>query len=681
MKQQCSFKKWGVPLCGVALCLTTSSVFSQSVSKASVSVASNPMDPVIVTANRAPTLANNVLADYAYIGPEEISQAGQTSLVDLLQRQRGVEITNGLGSGGAGASVFLRGTSNAQSIVLIDGVRSDSAFNGGPTWEAIPLPLIDHIEIIFGPQSSLYGADAIGGVIQIFTKDGDGPAKVSASSGYGTYGTSVSSASIYGSTEGEQAIRYSLGVSETLSTGYNTIASNNPFALSAMKTGFVQNGVTGKLSQEWEKGQVFGFQMLQSRMNSQVPGFNTLDYYNNGNWSGYGAPGPQQSQSTISQMGMYTLFSRNQITDTWKSALQASISNNNGQNIQAATPYSSAYSPYVNTRQNIYTWQNDIAIGSDLLQVLGERRTQSVNSFQYNTVMDTNYSNTFTTGPATGFSQTRNTNSVAASYQLKRNDNLANFSLRNDSISGYGPQTTGAISYGYFFTKEWRVNASYGTGFRAPTFNDLYYPGYGNSGLLPEKSKNTEIGIHYDAGAYEAHLVGYDDSISNLIQFGTNGCSAQSIQFLGGCANNVASAHITGISFGSTVHLANWKLKGSVDQQNPENVTANQTLYKRARTFGNAAVEYKYQQWLAGLGGTFSGQRQDVSGSDATTGNPYSGAMGGYSIFNLYASYEIEKHWTVFTRWNNMLNKQYQLTYGYNTMGSNVFAGIRFAMQ
>lgn len=674
MKKQFSSKCFGALLCA-GLVIYSSASQAQNNSSVAVTNAPNQMDPILVTANRAPTLATNVLADYDYIGPEEIKQAGQTSLVDLLQRQRGIQITNGTGgAGSSGASVFLRGTSNSQSLVLIDGVRSDSAFNGGPTWESIPLPLIDHIEIIFGPQSSLYGSDAIGGVVQIFTKDGDGPAKISASTGYGTYGTSVSDATISGSTEGDQKIRYSLGVSQTLSTGYNSIASNNPFALTAMKTGYVQDGLTGKLSQEWQKGQVLGFQMMQSRVNSQVPQFNTLDYYNNYTFSS-GAPGPQQAQNTISQIGLYTLFSKNQITNIWKSSLQASISNNNGQSIQGATPYSPAYSPFINTAQNIYTWQNDIAVGKDLLQILGERRNQRVNSSQYNSIVDSS------TGPFSSFNQTRDTNSIAGSYQLKRDAHLANISLRNDSISGYGPQTTGAIAYGYFFDKQWRFNANYGTGFRAPTFNDLYYPSYGNPNLLPEKSKNTEIGLHFDNGIYEAHLTAYDNSITNMIQAGKVGCSAEAITYLGGCANNVGYAHITGISFGSAARIGHFFVKGSVDQENPENVTTGTLLYKRARTFGNASVEYSHQKFIAGVGGTFSGQRSDIPGTDATSGNAYNGIMGGYSIFNIYSSYELDKDWTAFARWNNITNKQYQLTYGYNTMGSNIFAGVRYAMK
>jgi vitamin B12 transporter len=198
--------------------------------------------------------------------------------------------------------------------------------------------------------------------------------------------------------------------------------------------------------------------------------------------------------------------------------------------------------------------------------------------------------------------------------------------------------------------------------------------------LLPEKSKNTEIGVHYDVTTYEAHVVAYSNTISNLIQFGSSGCTAAEISQSGGCANNVGLARITGVSFGGAAQLGNFSVKGSVDQQNPENVTNDTILAKRARTFGNLSVEYAYQKWIAGIGGTFSGQRQDVSGTD-TTGVPYSGQMGGYSIFNLYSSYEFEKNWTAFARWNNFTNRAYQLTYGYNTMGSNIYAGIRYAMQ
>jgi vitamin B12 transporter len=229
-------------------------------SSVSVANANSSIEPVIVTATRTSTKANDVLADYVYIGPEEIADAGQTSLVELLQRQRGVEISSNGGSG-AIASVFLRGANSGQTLVLIDGVRSQSTLSGSPSWQAIPLSIIDHIEIIFGPQSSLYGSDAIGGVVQIFTKRGEGPVQVGASTGYGTYGTSISDASIYGSTSGDQKIRYSLSATAENAAGFNTIATNNSsrsFYNTTQTMSYTRTGAAGKLSQEWSKGQELG---------------------------------------------------------------------------------------------------------------------------------------------------------------------------------------------------------------------------------------------------------------------------------------------------------------------------------------------------------------------------------------------------------------------------------------
>jgi vitamin B12 transporter len=632
-----------------------SSLTQAQSSNVSVSVGPNTMNPVIVTANRAPTAASNVLADYDYIGPEEIAQAGQTSLVELLQRQRGVEISS-YGTGGSIASVFLRGTSNAQSLVLIDGVRTDSGFTGGPSWQAIPLALIDHIEIIFGPQSSLYGADAIGGVVQIFTKQGEGPAKVSASTGYGTYGTTITEASIYGATEGEQKIRYSLSASQNLSMGFNTVADNNPCnpttqskksiakncfygALPTNRTGYGQDSITGRASQEWMQGQELGVQFLQSRLNNQYPG----------NAPGTYAPA---TMNNINDLGTYSVYSKNQVTESWKSLLQAAQSIDNGQQLTPTT------NPVNNTKQNILTWQNDIAIGPDLLQILGERRSQNVFTNQVN------YNTTYL---PENFNQTRNTNSVAGAYQLKRGAHLANLSLRNDNITGYGSQTTGGAAYGYFFTKAFRGNINYSTGFRPPTFNDLYYPGYGNPSLQAEKSRNTEAGLHYEEATYELHLVGYTNTITNLIQYSSIGCPPGYF----GCASNVANAKINGASLGASKQLDNFNVKGSFDQQNPINQNTGSVLLKRARQFGNAAVEYRAGSLTTGAGVTFSGQRYDYGNT----------GLGGYAIFNLYTNYDVTKDWSIFGRWNNVTNKDYQLTYGYNTPGSNIYIGARYAMK
>lgn len=640
--QHQSFNKKMIPTLlavGLGFGLQQTATYAQSNSSVSVSGKGSQMDPVIVTATRTPTLANDVLADYVYIGPEEIAEAGQSTITQLLQRQRGVEVS---ASGGGVQTVFLRGSNSNQTLVMIDGVRTTSVLSGGASWSAIPVQLIDHIEIIFGPQSSLYGSDAIGGVINIFTKKGVGPTQVTASTGYGTYGTSISQASLFGSTQGDQSISYSVSATAEHSAGYNTIASNNPYKSNYNTTNTIGNTKTGgaaQVSQEWAKGQSVGAQVYASRNNNQYPVY---------------GPGKVLGNQ-INEVTTLALYSKNQITDIWNSNLQVAQSYDSGQAIypsQNPAAWYPAGNPLTNTKQNIYTWQNDINVGPDLVQILAERRTVSMYATGANTL-----------------NLDQDTNSVGAAYQLKRGANLANFSLRNDNITGYGSQNTGGASYGYFFTKELRVNVNYGTGFKAPSFYDLYYPNYGVATLKPEKSQNTEAGIHYETLPYDIHLVVYNNTITNLIQYTSLGCP---VGYSTGCASNVASAKISGASLGGVSRIGNFTLKGSFDQQNPVDQSTGYVLAKRAKQFGNVSVEYKKNAMLAGVEGTFQAQRNDYGNT---------GTMNGYGIANIYGSYDFDRDWSLFARWNNIFNKNYQLNYGYITPGSNVFVGIRYAMK
>ena len=614
-------------------------VFAQNNSSVSVTNSANQLDPIIVTATRTPTRANDVLADYVYIGPEEIADAGQSSITELLQRQRGVEVSN---TGGGVQSVFLRGANSGQTLVLIDGVRTTSVLGGGASWSAIPAQLIDHIEIIFGPQSSLYGSDAIGGVINIFTKKGAGPTQVTASTGYGTYGTSVSQASLFGSTQGDNSISYSVSATAENSAGFNTIAPNSPYKNNYNTTntiGYTKTGGAAQLSQEWAKGQSVGAQVYASRNNNQYPVY---------------GPGKVLGNQ-FNDVSTLALYSKNQITDIWNSNLQIAQSYDSGQAVypsQTPVAWYPAGNPLTNSKQNIYTWQNDINVGPDLLQLIAERRTASVYATGANTL-----------------NLEQSTNSVAAAYQLKRGANLANLSLRNDNITGYGSQNTGGASYGYFFTKELRVNVNYGTGFKAPSFYDLYYPNYGVTTIKPERSQNTEAGIHYETVPYDIHFVVYNNTISNLIQYTSLGCP---VGYSMGCASNVASAKITGASLGGVSRIGDFTLKGSFDQQNPVDQATGYVLAKRAKQFGNVSVEYKKSAYVVGAEGTFQAQRYDYGNT---------GLMNGYGIANLYGSYDFAKDWSLFARWNNIFNKNYQLNYGYVTPGSNVFVGIRYAMK
>jgi vitamin B12 transporter len=353
----------------------------------------------------------------------------------------------------------------------------------------------------------------------------------------------------------------------------------------------------------------------------------------------------------VGNLYVASIYTKNQITKDWLSLLQFSNSTNNSQNITTLT------NNPINTPENIATWQNDIHLGEDTLQLIAERRVQYVNA-TYSPIM-TGFANT------TSLNASRTTDSVAGSYQFKSGANLLTAAVRNDDISGYGSKATGSIAYGYFFTKEVRANVNYGTGFRAPTFNDLYYPGYGNVNLQPETNKNLEAGLHYEVGSYGVHLVGYENKINNLIV--PLPCATQ---ITGYCPTNFAKTQITGATLGANALLGDLTLKGSYDLTNAIDVATGLMLPNRAKNTVNLGADYRFAKTNVGANLTLAGTRY---GDAADTQ-----VMGGYALMNLYLNQELDKNWSLFAKWNNIFNAQYQLAYGYLTPGSNIFVGVRY---
>jgi vitamin B12 transporter len=584
--------------------------------------------PVTVTAARMPQNARDVLSDNIIITREEIAQAGQGTLVDLLQRQRGVEITRNGGPGTA-SSVFIRGADNKQNIVLVDGVRVGSSTLGGATWAAIPLSQIDHVEIVYGPLSTLYGADAIGGVVQIFTKKGDGAPQLSASAGYGSYATRALEAGVAGATAGEHRIRYALSAAHEASDGFSATKPGN-FSFNPDKDGYTKDSASGQLSLELAKGHEIGLSFLQSKLDAQVDlGASASD-----------ARG-------ISRLGSYALYSKNQLLPNWSSQLQLSQGVDKSGSIFGASVSSA------NTTQNELSWQNDFTFGTDVLQLLIGRREEKIDT---------------TTAVVNG---TRSTNSIAASYQLKRGAHLASAGIRTDDSSQYGSQTTGNIGYGYRITNALRANASVGTSFRAPTFNELYFPGFGIATNKPERGKNLDAGLYYEDGKSQFSVVYFRNRLTDLLVFAPT-CPVEPATHPFGCAYNVDKALLTGISLGASTRLGDFTVRGSLDLQNPRDETTDKLLPRRARQHGSLALEYAAGMIKAGAESVFSGKRYDDGGNN----NP----MGGYGLLNLYASYDFARNWSLFGRWNNVLDKNYELAKNYATAGSNLFVGVRYGM-
>jgi len=584
-------------------------------------------DTVVVTAARAPQRADEVIPDTVIVTRDEIVRAGAGAVADVLRRQRGIEIVRN-GGGGNTTTVLLRGANSNQVVVLVDGVRIGSATTGYAGWNAIPLSAIDRIEIVYGPLTTLYGADAIGGVVQIFTRRGEGGPAFSASAGGGTYGTSQYDAGVHGSTGGAHSITYALGGAREESDGFS---STRPRASTYNRDddGYTRTSANARLALRLADGHEIGAQVLKSRLSAQ---------YDNGS-SSFDARNLQEVDS-------YAVFLNDRIAPHWRSSLQAARAEDKLGSFTSTLP---AGTSQLNTRQDEFTWQNTFDLDGDTVQVLAGHRKETVLS-----------------SSIAALDKSRITNSIAVAYNLRRGSHLLDASVRNDH-SEYGSKATGAAGYGYEFTKNLRATASIGTSFRAPTFNELYYPNYGFVDNKPERGRNAEAGVQYRVAGVDLKAGYYRNRLTDLIVSLTP-CPSRT----GSCAYNVNHALLEGLTLAADTRIGNLMLRASADLQDPRDETADKQLARRARRHASIAADYDLGQVDAGVELQASSRRFD----DAANAN----RLGGYGLLNLYTTWHMTRDWSLLVRVDNAAGKNYELARNYGTAGRSWFAAIRYGI-
>ncbi len=588
----------------------------------------NAVADVLITATRQVQAAKDVLADNVVINAEQIMKSGATSIVDLLQQQRGIEISR---TGGAGSvsSIFIRGAANAQSVVFVDGVRIGSSTLGGATWSSIPLSQIERIEIVYGPLSSLYGADAMGGVIQLFTKKSGPNARTSLSFGVGSEGLRKWEAGVFGSSK--EDFQYGLNAARESSDGFSASKPGaGTYTYNPDRDGYTQKSFNGNLSWKIATDVNVGVNFVQS----------TLDVdFDAG--LGYRDRGQQKFDNVVS-------FIRTKLANNWNSSLQFARTNDR---VFSDASYGKSQA---DTKQSGWTWQNDVSLGKDVLQFVVEDRKEDVRT-------DTK-----------GLGGKRDTRSFAVAYVLKSDAHQASFSARQDDSSQYGKHNTGSFAYGYHLSDVLRVNASYGTSFRAPTFNELYYPGYGVASNKPEVGKNAEIGLYYDDAVTQISAVYYDNKITDLL-VNTSPCPVEKATHLYGCAFNVNKARLSGFTVGASTKVAQFNLRATVDIQDPKDETTGKRLARRAKQHASFGIDYRMSDLSLGLETVLSNERFDDAANKTR--------LAGYGIVNLVATYQVAENWSILGRWNNIANKDYELAKNYRTPGSNFYLGLNYGFK
>ena len=582
-----------------------------------------PLPPVAVTAARTPQPVLDLLADVTVIGPDEIMRSGVQTLAELMQRQPGAEIVQN-GGPGSTSGVFLRGANTAQTLVLIDGMRISSSTSGQTALEAIPVSQIDHIEILRGPASSLYGADAIGGVIQVFTRRGTAALNANVSGGYGTYDTSDITGGVSG---GAGPARFSVQADARRSTGFNAIVNPLNFSYDPDKDGYKEASVTASGAFTYAPEQELTAQYFRSRLNAQFDGGDSVD------------------DRTITTLQTWQVATQNRFADVWTSRLSGGVSHADS---VSETAFGNA--PF-DTTQRQFAWQNDFTLPLGRLTLALERLEERV-------ATDPPF-------PVTA----RNTNSVTGVYQLRAGDQALQANLRVDDSNQYGTHTTGALLYGYRFTPDWRITASYGTAFKPPTFNDLYFPGFSNPNLVPETSHNIEAGVYGRGSAGDSQwsfrTIGWYNRVRDLIVFE---CDANF-----NCApQNVDTANLKGIELGGDVSWNATHIVASIDFQSPRNATSGAQLPRRALRHGALQMTQQIGPLSVGAELVASSLRYDDAADTIS--------MGGYAIVNLTAQWSLARGFSLFVRANNVFNKNYQLAADFSTGGAQVFGGVRWQL-
>ncbi len=599
---------------------------SPSVSAADADSSATVLSPVVVTAERGPQALADTIPQTALFDQQDIADTTATDLPGLLQLAPGAQISR-TGGPGSTASLFLRGASSTQSLMLIDGVRVDSVSLGASQLAQIPLEQIDHGEVVNGNVSALYGSGAIGGVVQVFTKDGgDHPPRFNFSVGYGSYHTQTQQAGVNGALDKDGNTTFSVSLARSKDDGFSSLNPLEAPNANPNANGYLNGSITASLRHKFNDKWDAGVSYFQSNGNNS---------YDNA----YGVP--TELNNLYSKVRQVSAFANGKLTDWWTTHFivaegdDRSASNTNG-----------VYNGRFDTDNRQYTWQNDFALAAQQkLQAGYEHLDQSLDS------------DTFA-------APDRHVDSGFIGYTGRFGRNQIQANVRRDQYSDFGGANSYYLGYGFDITEHWKATASYSDSFRAPSFDDLYYPISGNPSIQPERSHSIEAALQYASIALGVmRLSAFQTHYSNLIDY-------QQVTPGIYLAENVGHAKVQGLEGSWSGHVGKTDVRASVTLQNPVDLDNDVDLVRRARRFGALTVNRSIAGWRVGGEWIVSGAREDSSGK-----------LGGYGVVNLSARYNFTKAWYVAAQIQNLLNKDYETAYSYNSPRRGAYLTLGWQQQ
>jgi len=582
--------------------------------------AQDAINNVVISASRTEQRIQDALPATTLITRADIDRAQAVDLPSLIRNVTGIEIVQ---NGGVGtvSSAFIRGAESRHTLVLVDGVPINNLNFSLGALEHIPLVNVERIEVVRGNVSSLYGSNALGGVIQIFTRDAGTSPWTSLTAQVGSRGL----VDVSGSTgvKKESGLALTASAQTLHSQGFNATNQKELTGTNPDRDGYSRRVLSAGVSQDLSQLGRIGLKLSESK------GVTEYD-------SQFGpATQTDKSNFALTNASLYGQF---------KLASNLQLDANMGQTSDSLDASVTAY-PYriKSSSQNSslgLTWR---ALQGHVVTAGYETTTQRLDS---NTV----YKKT-----------ERTLNASRLGYLIDQGDHQLQINLRQDDYSDFGMATTGLFGYGYRLTPTVRVSANTSTGFMAPTFNDLYYPYGGNPALRPEHLRSNEIAAQYASGAHNVRVTYFDNQYTDLI--GNNSSFVRT---------NIAKAQNKGVELIYLGKFANSTINAGFTSQDPLNSITQKQLDRRAKILANFGLNQDLGAWSVGAQTRYSGERPDA-GQTKT--------LGAYFVSDLTASYQWSRDLKLNGRINNVFDRKFETAYGYNQVRRGIFAGLNWQMK
>jgi len=587
--------------------------------------------PVVVTANRIEVPLDRVSSSVTLITADAIEKQQVNDVSEILRNVSGVDIVR-TGSPGKITSLFMRGSNSNHTLVILDGVQINDPLGAGFDYANLSSDNIKNIEVVRGTQSTLYGSDAIGGIISITTKNGSNNFKLSANLESGSFGTFKESGNISGSTD---ILNYALSFSQFDTDG---LFDNDDYSRSTF---------SANISTEINADTKLSFTGRLSDSEGGTPGkqFVTFD--------------PNARSANTTKSGSLSLIQK--ISSVWHHKFSISRSEGDldfdNSIVEGDLNPFGADSSELGSSINSFDWQNDFHINPYLVITSGvewEERQGNRRSF-------------FAT-----FDNLTNTRSIYLLNHINFNDDF-NISIggRSDDHSTFGRNNNFRIASAYIYSNsinnETKIRGSIGTGFRTPSINELFWPGSGNINLKPEESTSFELGIEQKISE-DKYIISVDLfklDFKNLIAFGST-CF---------CSENIKVAETQGLELRTKVNL-NEQLtaSGNYTFLDTDDNSTGDPLLRRPKHSGGLNFSYNHESSLKlNLGVTFVGERFD---SGFTVFPAVFEFTPSYKTIRIASSYNISEFVRINLKIENLLDEEYSEVIGFPAPGRAVYGGI-----